>query len=251
MKVHLFVPCYVDQLYPRVAVATLRLLEHYGCEVVFPKGQACCGQPMANAGMEDAAVGTYDNTVEAFRDAEYIVCPSGSCTHHVKHHYELLEQTTDVLAVRSRIFELCEFLHDVLKVASVPGRTSARVGLHQSCHGLRGLRLGPGSERRLEAPNKVMSLLSKVEGIHLTEPKRPDECCGFGGTFAVAQAALSVRMGEDKVADQVGAGAEVITSTDMSCLMHLEGVARRKGTGVRIKHVAEVLWEAGPLRGGA
>ena len=241
MKVHLFVPCYVDQLYPQVAVATLRLLEHYGCEVVFPEGQACCGQPMANSGMEAAAGPTYRNTVEAFRDAEYIVCPSGSCTHHVKHHYDTLEQDTDVLAVRSRIFELCEFLHDVLDVDSVPGKTTQRVGLHQSCHGLRGLRLGAGSERRLEAPNKVLRLLRKVEGIQLVEPERPDECCGFGGTFAVAQAALSVRMGEDKVADHVRAHAEVITSTDMSCLMHLEGVAKRNRAPTRVLHVAELL----------
>ena len=241
MRVHLFVPCYVDQLYPQVGIATLRLLEHYGCEVIFPEGQACCGQPMANAGMERTAVPTYRNTVAAFAEADYIVCPSGSCTHHVKDHYDVLEQTPAVARVRTRIYELCEFLYDVLQVTSVPGRLPQRVGLHQSCHGLRGLRLGPGSERRLTAPNKVSELLARVEDIELVEPERPDECCGFGGTFAVAQEALSVRMGEDKVADHTQAAAQVITSTDMSCLMHLEGVLRRQGSGVRVLHVAEVL----------
>ena len=235
------VPCYVDQLYPRVAVATLRLLEHYGCEVVYPRTQACCGQPMANTGMEDAALPTYRNTVVAFADAEYVVCPSGSCAYHVRHHYGVLGDGPDVTRVRERTYELCEFLHDVLRVTEVPGRLPARVGLHQSCHGLRGLRLGPGSERQVNAPEKVGSLLARVADIELVAPARPDECCGFGGTFAVAQPELSARMGEDKLRDHDAAGAEVITSTDVSCLMHLEGLLRRAGSRTRVMHVAEVL----------
>ncbi len=242
MRVHLFVPCYVDQFYPQVGVATLRLLEKLGCEVVYAPGQTCCGQPMANSGAEAFAKTTYENYVTIFADAEYVVTPSGSCAAHVRHHYDVLEQTPAVERVRERTYELCEFIVDVLGTPRIEGAAFPhRVGLHQSCHGLRHLRLASDSERVTEPFSKIMPLLEQVAGLELVELDRVDECCGFGGTFAVAQEALSVRMGRDRLSDHVRHGAEYIVSADMSCMMHLEGLARRQGVNVQVKHVAELL----------
>ncbi len=138
-------------------------------------------------------------------------------------------------------FELCEFLHDVLHVERVEGRFPHKVGLHRSCHGLRELRLGSGSERNVPAFDKVKKLLSSLEGITLLEPDRADECCGFGGTFAVNEEAVSCMMGKDRVADHEKQGAEVIAGIDMSCLMHMDGLLRRAGKPIQVRHVAELL----------
>jgi L-lactate dehydrogenase complex protein LldE len=240
--VALFVPCYVDQLYPGVAVATLRLLERHGCTVVFPEGQTCCGQPMSNAGAADQARPLAERFVRVFGEAEHVVAPSGSCVAMVKHQYpHLLPGRPEVAALGRRTFELCEFLHDVLGVRRVEGRYPHTVGLHRSCHGHRELRLASGSERQVPPFDKVRTLLSTLEGIRLVEPTRTDECCGFGGTFAVTEEAISCLMGRDRLADHQRAGAEVITGVDVSCLMHLEGLARRERRPVQVRHVAEVL----------
>jgi L-lactate dehydrogenase complex protein LldE len=247
--VALFVPCYVDQFYPAVATATLRLLERYGCEVVFPEDQTCCGQPMANAGAADAARPLAERFLQVFSPPryEYVVAPSGSCVSMVKHQYrDLLPGHPEVERVASRTFELCEFLHDVLGVRKVDGRFPRVVGLHRSCHAQRELRLASGSERRVPPFDKVKALLSTLDGIRLVEPTRTDECCGFGGTFAVTEEAVSCMMGRDRLADHEQAGAEVITGVDMSCLMHLDGLARREQRAVRIRHVAEVLLGEAP-----
>ena len=241
MNVALFVPCYIDQFYPRVAVATLRLLEGLGCEVAFPEGQTCCGQPMANAGFEGESLKAMRRYVEAFAPYDYVVAPSGSCVLHVHEHYDALEQTADVRHVRARTFELCEFLTDVLEVQELEARFPHRVGLHAGCHGLRGLHLARPSEIQEPPFDKVRRLLGMVDGLELVDLDRPDECCGFGGTFAVAEEAISVKMGRDRLRDHLAHGAEVVTSTDMSCLMHLDGLARRQSSDVRVMHVAEIL----------
>jgi L-lactate dehydrogenase complex protein LldE len=137
--------------------------------------------------------------------------------------------------------ELCEFVVDVLKVERITGTFAHKVGLHQSCHGLRELRLGSGTERRIAPFSKVASLLSGLAGLELVELARPDECCGFGGTFAITEEAISCAMGKDRIADHERAGAEIVTSVDMSCLMHLDGLVRRDGRALRVMHVAEVL----------
>jgi L-lactate dehydrogenase complex protein LldE len=241
MNVALFIPCYIDQFYPKVGIATLQLLEKLGCQVDFPLGQTCCGQPMANSGCEQDAVKTYRHFVEVFEGYDYIVTPSGSCTYHVRKHYDILEQTQAVQNVRSRILDLSEFLLDVLKIKKLEARFPYRVGLHKSCHGLRGLRLGQGSERAEHRPDKLMQLLNMVSDIQLVELKRKDECCGFGGTFAVSESALSVKMGEDRIQDHEQSAAEVITAGDMSCLMHLEGIIRRQKKDLKVMHLAEIL----------
>jgi L-lactate dehydrogenase complex protein LldE len=241
MRVALFVPCYVDQLYPHVARATLELLERHGCTVEVPPGQTCCGQPMANAGSERDALATEGGFVRAFAGFDHIVSPSGSCVYHVRHHYDLLEQTDEVRRVRASTYEVCQFLVEVLKVQDPEVSFPHRVGVHVGCHSQRGLRLAESTEITGRAAGVMRSLLERVADIELVELDRPDECCGFGGTFCVTEEAVSTRMGQDRVADHTGHGAEVITSGDMSCLMHLEGVIRRQRLSVRVMHVAEIL----------
>ncbi|HEY4730456.1 MAG TPA: (Fe-S)-binding protein [Myxococcales bacterium] len=244
MDVALFVPCYIDQLYPRVGLATAELLERQGVRVHFPEAQTCCGQPMANSGFFDDARQLARKMLDVFSPYEHVVCPSGSCTSMVRNHYpELLPGHPKVAALRAKTRELCEFLHDVLQVRP-RGRFDARVGLHQSCHALRELRMGSGSERLVPPYSKTRALLEGIEGLKLAELSRADECCGFGGTFAVSEEAVSCAMGRDRVADHERAGAEVITSADSSCLMHLDGLIRRDGKKLRVLHVAELLEEA-------
>jgi L-lactate dehydrogenase complex protein LldE len=244
MDVALFVPCYVDQLYPRVAMATAELLERLGCTVHVPKDQTCCGQPLANSGFPGGAAPLAGRMIDVFKEFEHVVCPSGSCTAMVRHQFEkLLPGDAGAHALSGRTYELCEFLHDVLKQAP-KGRFAQKVGLHQSCHGLRELRLGVGSERKLAPFDKVRETLANIAGLELVTLQRNDECCGFGGTFAVTEAAVSCAMGRDRLDDHQQAGAAVITGTDVSCLMHLDGLIRRDGRPQRVLHLAELLAEA-------
>jgi L-lactate dehydrogenase complex protein LldE len=160
---------------------------------------------------------------------------------HVREHYGPLDQTDAVRHVRAQTYELCQFLTDVLEVDRLEAAFPHRVGLHESCHGLRGLRLGKASEVHRPAFSKVRRLLGMVEGLELVAPDRPDECCGFGGTFSVFEEPVSARMGYDKVSDHARAGAEYIVSADMSCLMHQKGCAERMGMPVKFIHIAQVL----------
>ncbi|MEZ4895562.1 MAG: (Fe-S)-binding protein [Saprospiraceae bacterium] len=235
MKIGLFIPCYIDQFYPQVGIATLELLERLGCVVEYPPGQTCCGQPLANTGMEKAAQPTYAHFREVFEGFDHIVAPSGSCVYHVVHHYPQKSKP------QGQIWELCEFIVNHLGIQRIDAVFPHKVGLHPSCHGLRGMRLGPDSERVEERPDVVRTLLASVRDIELVDLDRRDECCGFGGTFAITEEAVSVRMGMDKIADHQRHGAEVITGTDVSCLMHLEGLIRRQGLPLRTMHIAELL----------
>ncbi len=243
--VALFIPCYIDQLFPHVGMATVEVLQRLGVEVDFPAAQTCCGQPMANTGVNDATRPLARKFFEIFKNYRYVVCPSGSCVAMVRHHYdEYLAGEPGFDELKHRTFELCEFLHDVLKVRRLGGTFPHRVGLHQSCHGLRELRLASASELVGEAYNKVRTLLAGLDGIELTALERPDECCGFGGTFAVSEEAVSCMMGLDRIHDHEQAGSEIITAGDMSCLMHLDGLIRRQGQPMRVMHVAEILAQA-------
>ena len=246
MKVALFIPCYIDQFYPNVGMATVAVLEHFGVQVEFPDAQTCCGQPMANSGCMDEARPLAEKFVNTFDGYEYVVAPSGSCVSMVRNHYDHLCDHHDERSatVRRRTLELSEFLTTVLKVADVPGRFPHQVGLHQSCHGLRELRLGPSSEVMKPRDSMMESLLTGLEGIRFSKLSRRDECCGFGGTFAVAEEAISCMMGDDRVNDHVSSGTEVLTAGDMSCLMHLEGIIRRRKIPMRVMHFAEIMAEA-------
>jgi L-lactate dehydrogenase complex protein LldE len=240
MKVGLFIPCYVDQFYPQVGIATLELLEKYGCEVVYPAGQTCCGQPMANSGFEHLTKGTNDLFIKNFQEFDYIVCPSGSCVLHIRDHLHT-EKAGEATSIRGKIYELVEFLTDILKIENIDAKFQHKVGLHQSCHGQRGLKLSQMSELVAPPFSKPEHLLKMVQGIELVELDRKDECCGFGGTFCVAEEAVSVKMGKDRIADHLHHGAEYITGADMSCLMHLEGILQRQKSKTKVKHIAEIL----------
>lgn len=242
MHVALFLPCYVDQFYPDVGLATVELLEQCGCVVHFPEAQTCCGQPMANTGCWDDARPLAARFVDIFRDYEYVVCPSGSCTAMVTHHYDELVATHDgYQALKKKTFELCQFLNDIVHVDRLAARFPHRVGLHNSCHGLRELRLGSSSERMTPGFSHARRLLGMVDDIELVDLSRVDECCGFGGTFAVTEEAVSCMMGDDRIADHVQAGAEVITAGDMSCLMHMDGLLRRQRKNLPVMHIAQIL----------
>lgn len=248
MQVGLFIPCYIDQFYPHVGMATVSVLERHGVELDFPPAQTCCGQPMANTGCIEQTRPLAHRFLETFRKYEYVVCPSGSCVAMVRRHYdEYLAGLPGFDDLKRKTFELCEFLTDVLKIERIDGRFPHRVGLHQSCHGLRELRLGSASERVEPVFNKARSLLETIDEIELTQPSRTDECCGFGGTFAVGEEAVSCMMGRDRIAEHEQAGSEVLTAVDMSCLMHLDGLIRRDGKPLRVMHIAELFAEAHQL----
>lgn len=241
MTIGLFIPCYIDQFYPHVGIATLELLQKLGLDVHYPLKQTCCGQPLANSGAEKKAIKTYRNFVSNFSEYDYVVSPSGSCVYHVREHYNILEQTEEVERVRRNTYELCEFLVDILGIDDLKIRFPHKVGIHQSCHGLRGLKLGKSSELIAENYSKVHHLLEKADGIEIIRLDREDECCGFGGTFSVFEPSVSVKMGQERIRDHETNGAEVITATDMSCLMHLEGIIRREKKNLRVMHIAEIL----------
>lgn len=241
MKVGLFIPCYVDALYPEVGVAAYKLLRHLQVDVDYPMGQTCCGQPMANAGFEskaEALAGRYD---DMFNGYDYVVAPSASCTAFIRLNHPRLMKGKDRCEAAGKTTDICEFLHDVLQVKSLPGRFPHKVSLHNSCHGVRELGLSSPSERNIPKFNKIKDLLSLVDGITVVEPEHVDECCGFGGMFSVEEPAVSTRMGIDKLERHIATGAEYVTGPDSSCLMHLEGVARRQKKDIRFIHVVQIL----------
>jgi L-lactate dehydrogenase complex protein LldE len=247
MRVALFVPCYVDQLRPDVGLAALTLLEGWGAEVDFPEQQTCCGQPLLNTGAASEARPLALRFLDIFEGYDHIVVPSASCAATVRRHYgSLLAGTSRVSSfadVTDRVWEVCAFLREVLELDTSAGHYAHRVGLHASCHALRDLRQGGASER-MDAPagNPARELLGPIEGLELVEPSRGDDCCGFGGTFALEEAAVSSLMGEDRLAAH--RDAEVIASSDVSCLLHLEAIARRNGDAVEVRHVVEIVAHA-------
>jgi len=247
LKIGLFIPCYIDLIYPEVGIATLELLEKFGLDVDFPLNQTCCGQPMSNSGDETDAAAAERLFVSNFKDFDYIIGPAGSCVKQVRFHFDTLEQTDEVKHVRQHTYELVEFLHDVLKVDSFSwAEFPHSVAIHNSCSSIRGLGIAKPSEIMGPYFNKTQALLKKVKGLVLVPVDRPDDCCGFGGTFCVTDEAVSARMGLDKVHDHLRHGAEYVVSPDMSCLMHQQGIARRAGLDLKYVHVAQVL-NGGPF----
>jgi L-lactate dehydrogenase complex protein LldE len=248
VRVGLFIPCFVDQLRPEAGLASVDLLEEQGIDCEYPTEQTCCGQALLTAGALPQARRLARGYVDVFERFDHVVTPSGSCAASMRRHLPHLVSGAAAQRLAGATFELCEYLVDVLKVPALGGRLDARVGLHASCHALRELRLGSPSELRDELrKDPSRQLLEGVAGVEIVELTRRDECCGFGGVFAVDEEAVSARMGLDRLEDHRRAGAEIITSTDVSCLIHLEGLARRRGLPPRFQHVAELL--AGRDRG--
>ncbi|TDT32639.1 (Fe-S)-binding protein [Naumannella halotolerans] len=242
MRVALMVPCYADALEPETGIATLQLLRRLGIDVDYPVDQTCCSQPMVNAGFHEDAKATQAHFVDTFAGYDYIVAPSNSCVRNVRENLTAVEQTDRTREVRSRIVELVEFLHDVLQVEDFPwAEFPHKVTYHDSCSSIRFLKSSSMSELREEPYSKPLALLSRVRGIEIEQTKRPDECCGFGGTFSVLEPATSVKMGQDKVADHSSTGATHVVSGDGSCTMHLNSCARRLGLPMKFLHIAQVL----------
>jgi len=196
---------------------------------------------MANSGFEHLTTGCNELFIKNFEQFDYIVAPSGSCVLHIRDHLHDDKHPDAAKSISHKIYELTEFLTDVLKVKSLPAKFPHRVGVHQSCHGQRGLHISSMTELVAPEFSKPGSLLSMVEGLDMISLGRKDECCGFGGTFCVTEEAVSVKMGKDRVADHLKHGAEYITGVDMSCLMHMEGILKREGSNVKVIHIAEIL----------
>jgi L-lactate dehydrogenase complex protein LldE len=196
---------------------------------------------MANSGFAHLTGPLNERFVDQFGSVDYVVCPSGSCTLHLKEHLHSQANEPAATAIRQHVYELTEFITDVLKVDSIKARFPYRVGMHQSCHGQRGLHLSQMSELNAPAFSKPGQLLRQVADIELITLDRVDECCGFGGTFCVVEEAVSAKMGKDRVADHLRHGADYITGVDMSCLMHMEGILNRQGSKTKVVHIAEIL----------
>jgi L-lactate dehydrogenase complex protein LldE len=238
MRVALMVTCINDTLFPDTGKAVVRLLRRLGVDVDFPEQQSCCGQPMVNTGYLDEAVPVVRNFARAFAGYDAVVTPSGSCAGSVRHQHGIvarrsgdaaLERATAELSPRT--YELSEFLVDVLGVVDVGAYFPHTVTYHPTCHSLRMLGVGDRPERLLRA----------VRGLRLVDLRDADQCCGFGGTFALKNSDTSVAMGSDKARHAVESGAEVLVAGDNSCLMHVGGLLSRQRSGIRVLHLADVL----------
>ena len=235
MNVQLFIPCFVDQLYPETGFNMIRVLEKAGCTVSYNSSQTCCGQPAFNAGFWDEAKSVCSKFIKDFEGSDYIVAPSASCIGFVRNYYDKLFDNSslhhDVAGIRERVYEFSEFMIKVLKVENVGAALKGKATYHDSCAGLRECRI----------KTEPRKLLSNVKGLEITEMNDVETCCGFGGTFAVKFEAISVAMGEQKVDNALATGAEYIISTDHSCLMHLSGYIKNKGYSLKTMHLADVL----------
>lgn len=197
---------------------------------------------MGNAGFEKLAVPLAKKFDELFRDYDYVVAPSASCAAYVRcFHPHLLGKEAGECETVGKTMDLVEFLHDVVEVKSLSARFPHKVSVHNSCHGVRELGLSSPSERHVPKFNKIIDLLRLVDGIEIVEPERPDECCGFGGMFAVEEKEVSARMGMEKVRRHIATGAEYVTGPDSSCLMHMQGVAEKQGLSIKFIHIAQIL----------
>jgi L-lactate dehydrogenase complex protein LldE len=235
MNVQIFIPCFVDQLYPDTAFNMIKVLEKAGCTVSYNTSQTCCGQPAFNAGFWGEAKTVCTKFIKDFEGTDYIVSPSASCTGFVRNYYSKLFDNSslhhDMSNVGNRMFEFSEFMVKVLKIDNVGAVLNGKATYHDSCAGLR--------ECKIKAePRK---LLSNVKGLEITEMHDVETCCGFGGTFAVKFEAISIGMGEQKVENALATNAEYIISTDLSCLMHLQGYIKQKGYSIQTMHLADVL----------
>ena len=235
MKVSIFIPCFVDQLYPETAFNMVKVLKKAGCKVEYNEKQTCCGQPAFNAGFRAESKEVCTKFMKDFSGSDYVVAPSASCVGFVRNYYPKIFDNSsyhnDVKELQKRTFEFSEFLVNVLKIEDIGASFSAKATYHDSCAALRECRIK-------EEPRK---LLSKVKGLELVEMNEVETCCGFGGTFAIKFEPISIGMADQKTINAKNTGAQCIISTDTSCLMHLDGYIRYKGVGLQTYHIADVL----------
>lgn len=235
MTVQLFVPCFIDQLYPETAFNMVTVLERAGCDVTYNRNQTCCGQPAFNAGFREDAREVCTKFLKDFSGTDYVVAPSASCVGFVRNYYQELFNNSslhnEVKDMQKRIFEFSDFMVNVIGIDNIGAKLNTRVTYHDSCAGLRECRIKDEPRR----------LLKNVKGLELVEMHDVETCCGFGGTFAVKFEGISAGMADQKVANAIATGAEYIVSTDVSCLMHIEGYARKNGLPVKAMHIADLL----------
>ncbi len=240
MKVQIFIPCFIDQLYPQTAFNMVKVLEKACCEVSYNTNQTCCGQPAFNAGFWDDAKDVATKFLKDFDGTEYIVAPSASCVGFIRNYYGgLFENSSlhnNVKDVAKRIFEFTEFLTEILRIDNYGAVLNAKATYHDSCAALRECKIKDGPR----------NLLKKVKGLELVEMIDIDTCCGFGGSFAVKFEGISIAMADQKVHHALDTGSEYIISTDLSCLMHMDGYIQKKNLPIKTMHIADVLasgWE--------
>ncbi|HSZ32666.1 MAG TPA: (Fe-S)-binding protein [Puia sp.] len=235
MNIQLFIPCFVDQLYPGTAFNMIRVLEKAGCTVQYNEEQTCCGQPAFNAGFREDAKEVCIKFLKDFSGADYIVSPSASCTGFVRNYYgELFMDSSynkEVKNIGRRIIEFSDFLVNVVHKENFSASLSGRATYHDSCAAL----------RECKIKTEPRKLLSQVKGLEVVEMEDVETCCGFGGSFAVKFESISLAMADQKVKHALDSGAEYIISTDLSCLMHLDGYIRHKGLPLKTLHIADVL----------
>lgn len=235
MNVQLFIPCFVDQLYPSTAFNMVKVLEKAGCTVSYNTNQTCCGQPAFNAGFREESKQVCTKFVKDFEGSDYIVAPSASCVGFVRNYYTKIfdnsSQHNEVKKLGERLFEFSEFLVNVLKIENLGASLPGLATYHDSCAGLRECKIK-------DEPRK---LLANVKGLELAEMNDVETCCGFGGTFAVKFEPISVAMGDQKADNAQATGAQYLISTDLSCLMHIDGVMKNKGLDIKAMHLADVL----------
>jgi L-lactate dehydrogenase complex protein LldE len=236
MEVQLFIPCYIDQLYPQTGLNTVKVLEKAGCKVLFNNNQTCCGQPAFNSGYWGEASTLAEKFLNDFHPTSPVVSPSGSCTSFVKHHYhKLMEARPELLAkhteLKSKVFELSDFLVNVLKVDQLGAKFEHKVTFHDSCSAL----------REYGIKNEPRQLLSQVEGLEIVEMEEAETCCGFGGTFAVKHPSISAAMAQKKVESALATGVKYIVSTEASCLMNINGYCTKNGIAIQGVHLADIL----------
>lgn len=235
MTVQLFVPCFIDQLYPEVAFNTIKVLEKAGCTVKYNQQQTCCGQPAFNAGFWGESKDVCTKFVRDFDGVDYIVSPSASCTGFVRNNFgKIFENNafqSPARKVANQMFELSEFLVKILNITNVGAEFNGKVTYHDSCAGL----------RECKIKDEPRALLSNVTGLELVEMNESDTCCGFGGSFAVKYDTISVAMADQKITNAIATEAEYIVSTDMSCLMQLDGRINYNGQAIKVLHLADVL----------
>ena len=235
MKVQLFIPCFVDQLYPATAFNMVKVLEKAGCEVSYNTNQTCCGQPAFNAGFWDDARDVANKFLKDFDTPDYIVGPSASCVGFVRNYYPKLFENGSahhtVKELSKKIYEFTEFLTDVLKIENYGAELNIKATYHDSCAALRECKIKTG-------PRK---LLSHVKGLEIVEMIDNETCCGFGGTFAVKFEGISSGMADQKIQNALATGADCIISTDLSCLMQLDGFIKQKNLPLTTMHIADVL----------
>jgi len=240
MKVQLFIPCFVDQLYPQTAMNMVKILEKACCDVSYNTNQTCCGQPAFNAGFLENTKAVAAKFIKDFEGLDYIVAPSASCVGFIRNYYsDLFEnssQHNQVKNLAERTFEFTEFLTQILQIDNYGAELNVRATYHDSCAALRECKI-KGAPKRL---------LSKVKGLELIEMAESETCCGFGGTFSVKFPEISLSMADQKIENVINTGATHIISTDLSCLMHLEGIIKKKSIPLTTLHIADVLatgWE--------